>query len=415
MPVPAALGSRMISNSPLRRARNLVRAIFATAVVPAAALLAPSAAHAQSPWQTIDRLQPVVGADGALHEATCSGYPGTDARFKFFVRPGDPKKLAVVFDGGGACWDKLTCSFPFKDGRVRDPLLQFYTPAIPRGLDPSVYGGLLDFGNPANPVGDWTVVTVPYCTGDVHLGSVDRTYDTVGHPLLPRQITIRHRGYDNFMVVLDWISRNVPQGVTDLLVTGASAGGYGAAAHFPWLAQQYPQARLSVLADASQGVTTAAFDTGAAGRIQWNPQLAPWVFGDDPLAVPTNQLGRRGAQAYPGARFAQFSHVQDGVQAAFYGYMKTFYGPGGNCAAVTPDWNQQMLAALAEDQALLPNFRSYLLPGTSHTIIGDNGFYAASPAGPVFASWLGAMLGTAPATPWENAACPGCATPMPCP
>ena len=60
----------MISNSPLRRARNLVRAAFATVVLPAAALLAPAAAGAQSAWQTIDRLQPVVGADGALHEVT---------------------------------------------------------------------------------------------------------------------------------------------------------------------------------------------------------------------------------------------------------------------------------------------------------------------------------------------------------
>jgi hypothetical protein len=380
----------------------------------AAAWCAPAAAS-PSVWQTIDRLQPVVGADGQLHEASCSGYPGTDPRFKFFVRPGDPQKLAVVFDGGGACWDNLTCSFPF-DSPGRDRSIAFYNPAIPRGLDPSVYGGLLDFQNPANPAADWTVVTIPYCTGDVHLGAVDRTYDTVGHPALPRQITIRHRGYDNFMVVLDWISRNVPGGVTDLLVTGASAGGYGAAAHFPWLARQYPQARLSVLADASQGVSTAEFDSGATGRRQWNPQLPPWVFGNDPLDVPSSQLIRYGALAYPEARFAQFSHVQDGVQVGFYGYMKLRYGPGGNCRNVTPDWNQQMLASLAEDQALLPNFRSYLLPGTSHTIIGDDGFYAASPAGPSFASWLGAMLGTDPGAPaWDNAACPDCSTPLPCP
>ena len=385
-----------------------LRSLLAALALSLSTGLAPAAEG----WQTINNPPPVVGADGRPHTATCSGYPGTDARFRFWVRPGDPKKLAVFFDGGGACWDNLTCSFPF-GGRLRDPLIQFYSPAIPRGVDPSQYDGALDLLNPANPLKDWTMVAIPYCTGDVHLGSVDRVYDTVGHPALPRQITIRHRGYDNFMVVLDWIAKNMPQDVGELLVTGASAGGYGAAAHFPWLAQQFPQARLSVLADASQGVSTPAFDAQTPGRGSWNVQLAPWVFGSDPAAVPTNQVFRRGAQAYPNARFAQFTDTQDSVQSGFYAYMKVFFGPGGDCPKIVPDWNQQMLATLAEDTALLPNFRSFVLPGTSHTILGDNRFYADSPAGQPFAQWLGAMLSPG-GEGWLHRACPDCLTPMPC-
>lgn len=373
-----------------------------------------TATLAQQPWQTIANPPPVVGADGRLHEASCSAYPGTDPSFRFWVRPGDPKKLAVVFDGGGACWDDLTCSFPFGGG-VRDPLLQFYSPDIPPDAEPTRYGGLLDFANPANPVGDWTVVAIPYCTGDVHLGSADRTYQMRGHPRLPREFTLRHRGQDNFMVVLDWIGRHVPQGVTDLLVTGASAGGYGAAGHFPWLAQQYPQARLKVLADASQGVATAAFDAGTPGRGSWNPQLAPWVFGPDPMAVPSDELIRRGAQAYPGGRFGQYTTTADGVQIGFYGVMRLFYGPGdGDCRRLTPDWNRQMLATLATDKALLPNFRAYVAPGSSHTIIGDDAFYAAPAYGPAVAGWLGAMLEPSPVASWDDVTCPDCLTPLPC-
>lgn len=365
-------------------------------------------------WQTINNPPAVIGADGLPHQASCSGYPGTDPRFRFWVRPGDPRKVAVVFDGGGACWDDLTCSNPM-GGRLREPLLQFYNPAIPKDADPSRYGGLLDFSNPANPAKDWTMVAIPYCTGDVHLGSVDREYRKVGHPVFPRgdTLTIRHRGYDNFMVVLDWISKNLPADVSDLLVTGASAGGYGASAHFPWLARQFPQARLAVFADASQGVSTATFDNSA--RATWNPQLAPWVFGSDPLAVPSNQLLMRGAQAYPSGRFAQYTTTQDGVQAGFYAYMKVAYGPGGSCPRITPDWNRQMLATLSTYKAQLPNFRAYVLPGTSHTVIGDAGFYADSPAGPTVATWLGAMLDWSSSSPdWQNAACPDCLVPLAC-
>jgi hypothetical protein len=377
------------------------------ALLPLAALPAQS----QSAWQTIANPPAVVGADGALHEARCSGYPGTDPSFRFWVRPGDPKKLAVVFDGGGACWDNLTCSNPFGG----EGALTFYSPDIPAGQDPSGYGGMLDFANPANPVKDWTVVAIPYCTGDVHLGSADQPYRMVGHRDLPRKFTVHHRGYDNFMVVLDWISHNVPAGVSDLLVTGASAGGYGAAGHFPWLAQQYPQARLSVLADASQGVSTTAFDAGTPGRGSWNVQLAPWAFGPDPMAVRSFEIVQRGAQAYPGARFAQYTTVADGVQTSFYAVMRLRYGPGdGNCRRLGPDWNEQMLANLGSDKAALPNFRAYVAPGTSHTIIASDAFYTPMGDQPSMASWTGAMLDPTASQAWDQIACPDCLTPLPC-
>lgn len=378
----------------------------------AAALLAAAPAWAQSAWQTIANPPPVVGADGRLHTATCSGYPGTDASYRFWVRPGDPKKLAVVFDGGGACWDNLTCSKPFGG----DGALTFYSPDIPAGTDPSRYGGLLDLANPANPVGDWTVVAIPYCTGDVHLGSVDRSYRMVGSRDLPRNFTIRHRGYDNFMVVLDWITRNVAAGVTDLLVTGASAGGYGAAGLFPWLAQAYPEARLSVLADASQGVSTAAFDSATPGRGSWSPQLAPWVFGSDALAVRSHELLQRGATAHPDGRFAQYTTTADGVQIGFYGVMRLRYGPSDDptCRGLAKDWAQQMLAQLAVDTAALPNFRSYVAPGSSHTILGDNAFYAPMGTQPSVSDWLAGMLDPTGGATWDAIACPDCLVPPVC-
>jgi hypothetical protein len=373
---------------------------------------AATPAFGASPWQTIANPPPVVGADGQLHTATCSGYPGTDPSYRFWVRPGDPKKLAVVFDGGGACWDSLTCSKPFGG----DGALSFYSPDIPAGADPSRYGGLLDLDHPANPVGDWTVVTIPYCTGDVHLGSADRSYRMVGNRELPREFTIRHRGYDNFMVVLDWITRNVPAGVTDLLVTGASAGGYGAAGLFPWVAQAYPQARLSVLADASQGVSTAAFDAATPGRGSWNPQLAPWAFGEDALAVRSYELVQRGALAYPEGRFAQYTTTADSVQISFYGVMRLRYGPSDDpaCRTAAKDWNRQMLATLANDTAALPNFRSYVAPGSSHTIIASDALYAPMGTQPSVATWLSGMLDPAGGSTWDAVACPDCLLPPVC-
>ena len=39
-------------------------------------------------------------------DTSCSR--GTD--YAYFVRPGDPEKVVVEFQGGGACWDDITCS-----------------------------------------------------------------------------------------------------------------------------------------------------------------------------------------------------------------------------------------------------------------------------------------------------------------
>jgi len=371
------------------------------------------AAGGVAPWRVVNNPPPVIGLDGKPHAASCSAYPGTDPTFRFWVRKGAPDKLAVVFNGGGACWDDLTCSFP-AGPRLPSQVPQFYTDAIRPGDGPQDIGGALDATRADNPMRDFTVVFIPYCTGDLHGGSVTRSYNNVGHPVtsLPSQFDIQHRGFDNFMVVLDWIGRNVAP-PNDLLVAGASAGGYGAVINFPWAAKLFPNARLSVLADASQGVSTPAFDTGLPGRGSWDLQLAPWAFGNDPQALRSGELLRAAARAYPAARFGQYTTTQDSVQSSFYAYMKAAYGPGGSCPRALPDWNQQMLGTLASYSTELANFRSYVAPGDEHTILGSDAYYDTPSWGPRFADWLAAMLDPT-AAGWANAACPDCLVPLPC-
>lgn len=382
------------------------------ALVPVALWLGGAAQAAD--WQRFDAPPPVTGLDGQTHAATCSGYPGTDPTYRFWSRAGDPKKLVVFFEGGGACWDDLTCTFPAADG-LPDTVPQFYVPQAPASAGPATLGGLLDAADSANPVAGWTMVYLPYCTGDIHTGSATRTYANAGHPVypLPSTFPIEHRGFDNFMVVLEWIRKTVPA-PTQVLVAGSSAGGYGATANSPWIARAFPQARLAVLADSSQGVTTRGFDVGTPGRGSWNPQLAPWVFGDG-ATMPGPEMMHRAAAAMPQARLGQFTTVLDQVQAGFYGVMETYYGPGGACPNVGIDWNQQMTAQLAADREL-PNYRHFIAAGTYHTVLRDGGFDTVRAGGQRLTGWLDAMLSprVAPRA-WRNAACQGCTEPLHCP
>jgi hypothetical protein len=361
-----------------------------------------------SPWTKHDNLPTVVGADGQDHTATCSGYPGTDPKFSFWEKRGTSKNLVVFFEGGGACWDGYSCAFPN----------QFYTDQISPSTDPAKYDGIFKTDDPANPVKDWTFVYIPYCTGDVHVGSATRTYTNPYDPSHPFQI--QHRGYDNFMVVLDWITRHVA-GPKNILVTGSSAGGYGATAHFPWLAEAYPNAHMFVIADASQGVSTATWDT--YGRVSWNPQLPQWIFGPPPTSAPSSEFLSMAAAAYPHAKVSQFTTPLDNVQISFYGAMLLLgYGPGVSClTSPIVDWNQQMLGTLGTYASESKNFRYYVADGTYHTIMRTPNFYTEKSAGIIYSKWVTAMLrnrggtGGSGGGDWKNAACPTCLTPLPCP
>jgi hypothetical protein len=70
------------------------------------------AAQADDGWKKVQTSGRVLGLDGQHHSASCSAYPGTDASYQFWARKGKSRNLVVYFEGGGACWNDLTCSFP---------------------------------------------------------------------------------------------------------------------------------------------------------------------------------------------------------------------------------------------------------------------------------------------------------------
>lgn len=373
-------------------------------------------------WQKYTPTSAVRGADGKMHAATCSGYPGTDKTYSFWAKRGKSENLVVYFEGGGACWDNLTCTFPIMNG-LPEQVPQFFMPAVPADANPANYSGIFQSSNPANPVKDWSMVYIPYCTGDLHTGSSTKTYYNAGHPVfqwLPGEFQIEHRGFDNFMVVLDFVTRKFRE-PEKVLVAGSSAGGYGATANAPWIQRSYPEAKLSVLADASQGVTTQAFDTGNPGRNSWNIQLAPWVFGTDPSLVSGPDLMRVAAKGMPRAKVGQFTTEFDAVQIGFYGVMKAYYGPGGACPNPALDWHNQATSKVQADSDALSNYHYYVASGQYHTNLRSPQFYLESSAGTQYRDWVNAMLGLRAnqqdthGRVWVDASCPTCLLQYPCP
>jgi len=329
--------------------------------------------------------------------------------FVFGVWPGREDRLVVNFIGGGACWDALTCG------------LQTFTPDVDGVvdiLDEGRFPGIFDMTDPENPIGDYTHVVVPYCTGDVHWGeNVERYTD---------DIRIRHIGAVNTRTVLAWVREQVdaPERV---LTTGCSAGGYGASMWGAHVMNLYPGARHVLLADASAGVITDSFFVDSFPR--WNatsafPDFIPGFDADQVTAAP--QYWNAFAGHFPNATFAQFTSVRDNNQVFFY---DTMGGEGG-----AEGWSVRMRDNLARIADASPNFRYFVagddpdtpLPeddvhcvrnpdplyydfdeGVELTEGGGSTFYELAENGVRFVDWLDGLL-DAGETP-DSIACDGCA------
>lgn len=326
-----------------------------------------------------------VTIDGRLYTPTCSAAPGTTtSTFFYFYRKGTADGLAVFFNGGGACWNDATCAMPrlagdkaFFSGKDDEDMVGVYKAELLPGDGPSQMTGLLDRSNPQNPVHDWSMVFVPYCTGDVHSGSNTAHYK---FPDTGKPFTIEHRGWDNMQVIMSWMRTNVPQPAR-LLVAGSSAGAYGAATHFTSLRALYPDSRAVFLGDSGQGVTAPGFEK--ARNKNWNYQLPVSVFGPDAQDTPDTEVVGMLAAHFPKDRFAQFTTIHDATQTAFFEQMTK----SPDCNA----WADKMSSELAERQSL-PNFRSYVAAGKTHTILRAPLFFTERSAGMPFTAWLAALL-----------------------
>lgn len=388
-----------------------------TLILALAALLlhAPETSFAaQDSWDQIDLTGPIETTlpDGTTRTLmpSCTGGPQlvpdvpfpvpADTQYYFFVQAGNPNKILIGLDGGGACWDAATC--------IGSPLTgnSTYTVALdetPARLADSE--GFFDSSNPDNPFHNYTKIFVPYCSGDVHWGSTTTVYDFGG-----LQWPIHHRGLDNVLGVLDWLQKNGRRHyridfarARDVTVTGASAGGYGANVAFAYVAELTPRARHSLISDAAIGVLTddfyrtAIFDPASPDSASWGVEgsLPSWVPGFDTIlaqgaAFPNGFVPSVFAAlaAYkPDAKMASLTTNLDLVQVFFYSLMK-----GEPPAAVAGEWYFWM-TQLTAAAASLPNYRFFIEDGTFHTFIGgDATTYGVGANGISLAEWVRAMI-----------------------
>ena len=296
-----------------------------------------------------------------------------DSTFAFRVRPGLPDKVMIFLNGGGACWRAQEC-----DPRGKPT----YTMTSDSANDVSIRTGIFDVANPANPVRDYTMVFIPYCTGDVHLGTREVEYQSKDAKGAPRTFAVRHGGGANVEAVLDWVFTNI-KSPRVMFVTGSSAGAVASPVIAAKVARHYPRARVVQLGDGAGGYHSDSVPNLLAG---WGAteylQADPAFRSLDSAEFTFERLYTASGRAAPRIHFAQVNSAEDATQL----YFLSLLGVKGAPLA------KFLEADLAEVRLQLPWFRSYTVPGKAHTILRSNAVYTTTVDGVPFRDWLDQLV-----------------------
>ena len=285
--------------------------------------------------------------------------------FELWQRPADPTKVVLFLEGGGACFSAETCA----------PDSPVFTKNLELGEEPRS-SGIFDSGNPENPFADYSIVYVPYCTGDVHLG------DRVNEYTDP--LTISHTGFDNASKGLDTVVADYPE-IEQLVVAGSSAGSVPAPAFAGLAADALPDAEILAFGDAS-GAYPDVPELNAQIGAEWGvlANVPDWPVNEGLTAEEFSFPGlyvQAGTQ-HPDITFARFDNAFDGVQTFFSGLL----------GVDASDLLGMIDATEAQIETAGVPLASYIAPGDDHTILGSDDLYVLEVEGVRFVDFLSTLV-----------------------
>jgi hypothetical protein len=319
-----------------------------------------------------------AGANPNTFQAIVPGAPtgcmGGEA-YAFMFRKGTVNKLVVEFEGGGACWNDITCAIGTAKSSVDV-----------KGTLSGLNSGIHDGTNPKNPVAEWNHLYVPYCTADVHAGNQTVKYGFK---------TVQHFGFVNAKTAVEYAYKVVPN-PSDVFTTGCSAGSLGSIIWAPYVMDHYKGAKNTHMGDSYVGVLA---------QNQWNAAVKNWGFQHAlapfiPAYAPDKILGHferdegavllSGATQYPPFAKNVFSYQTsnaDAVQSAF------FLLGGGNILNWTKIMRWQKDEMHDEKSKFYsPNFGSFVHKGSEHCVTGGSGFYSTTSSGVALVDFVSDLL-----------------------
>lgn len=289
--------------------------------------------------------------DPSLHGAVCL----TGEQFQVNVRHGSSDEVLLYMQGGGACWDYVTC---------------YVLGTATTGANGAVEAGALDIDNPDSPFKDYDIVYVPYCDGSVFTG--DATVDYNGNETY-------HHGLRNLSVAVDALKKEFPD-PSRIIVAGSSAGGYGTFAGYGVTRVAFPETPIQIFNDSGPGLQNLNASQDVLDRtVNWDftKRIPPSCTACD---VQYSYLLNWALDRDSKLRTALYSYQQDGV-------ISFFIDLDG------PQYQSLLLSVTDDVRAQDPErFQRFFPLGTNHTVLLSPEFYTQSIDGVSLLDWTNAFL-----------------------
>jgi hypothetical protein len=312
-------------------------------------------------------------------EAKCRD--GSSTGLGVRLNPGS-NKVVIYLEGGGACFHGDSCL-------INDTLFKNWDETKFNGWKLATgSGGIFDASRSDNPFQDWNIIYVPYCSGDVHAGNAEHV-DVPGGPKDQMFVGYRNIGH--------YLQRLVPtfSHAEQVVITGISAGGVGAAFNYDRVAAAFCHSRVTLLDDSGPVMSddyltpclqqrwrdlwnldstipkdcTACRGPDGGGLINYLPYLTK-KHGSDKLGI--------------------ISANQDGVISLFFGYgannCQGLTGPSAGMSGATFEEGLEDVRSRYIMSA--PNWGSYLIDSSSHTWLNALAFFNTTVDGVPLPRWV---------------------------
>jgi hypothetical protein len=299
--------------------------------------------------------------------------------------PTDSTDVMVFLDGGGACWEFLTCGGAASLGIAKTASTGPFGPTqFAQGIYQKYPSSWVHRENMPEAIRNATFVFIPYCTGDVHGGDHVMTYSLPGLP----SITWHHVGHSNIVAFMARLAPTFPS-PGKLVIAGSSGGGFGALVNYPTFRAAWPNARAYLVDDSGPPLIGNAIPSGT--RDLW---YSSWELGAalDPFCPGCRDDMSRGiteiVNRYPQDRVALLSHLQDLVIRGFFAtisYDPLIIGP------MPANVFEAELRRLGSDRMdpATATARYFFTQGDGHPMLEDPRIDTPSPGLP---TWIELML-----------------------
>ncbi len=253
-------------------------------------------------------------------------------------------RLLLYLQGGGecddgpSCWTSSTAS-NIATGYDKDAFDTDPTKLLPPFQRDQGY-----------PFADANMVFVPYCTGDVHIGTAIANYEVNGV-----QTPTYHYGGHNLDLFLKSLALTFPS-LERVWLLGVSAGGFGSFLNQDVVARAFNGIRVDVIDDSGPAIDNKVLGV----PIQWAPQLPPGCT----TCFSVTSIFAFDRKTYPTTRYGLLTYQTDTELPMYY--------------QETPQVFSQQIAQFITSLAPDPNAKAFMALSSGHVVLIEMDPMAAS-------------------------------------